>query len=482
VKNKRQIRALRLELIKPLDERWDTAGPLMNTLAAATPKLTNAAYDARVACLVAGTERVKGVLAPDTKGKSPDAMAYQGILRAVERLRAWGKEKNLERWAELDLPGGMTAGISQVANQAFARHDQGRPSFAAERILVRRQEMSIKSDELGFVLAVMLRPEGRVRFALRASRGTHQQILREIVTGKRPHGDCKLMWDKRRSKWYALLSYEADEAAPVTIDPARVLAVHRGMRNAFYCLATTGQSYAIQGAKFVAQRRQLNERMSQTKRIGAQELGDGAKGHGKQRRYEHYDMLEAKLRRVTHTWCQTTAAAVEQHAERLGCGLILIEDFGGIEGADDPAYYIGRFPWHQLKLAVKHRCESSGKTLREVPSPYISSTCPRCDAKDTRFHNKRTNEFHCEACEFDRHADWVAAFNMLAIGGADMGPWRKRLKSELDLARKLHGGEVDGDEKESDNRRDIVGAQGAPAKARPSRSRVLRAAGGRRKR
>lgn len=429
------IRAIRLEIHRPIDESWEVVGPHLRLLAKATPKLLNAAMDARIAIEVAGRDAVKSRVAPDAKAASGDGLAYQAVLRAVERLQGWGlKKKNA--FANLEVPGGMSSAIARAASQAFARRDQERARFASERVLVRKQETSISRDERGVVLAIGLRAKGdapsSIRFAIAHSRGAHHQTLRDIVAKSLPHGDCKLQWDERRKKWYALLSYEL--AAPVIadVDPGRTLVVHRGARNALYLLTSTGQSKALPGGKFIAQRRALQARMRDTGHVSAEERGDGAKGHGRARRYEFHDALGDKLARVTHTFCQQAAAFVATRAKAWGCGLVVIEDYGGIEpNADhDLRRVLDRFPLYEMKQCIASRTERDGLTLREVPSAFISTTCPCCKNADERQHNTRTGIFHCRRCEFQRPADWVASFWMLSLGGGDMTWWHNALERE----------------------------------------------------
>ena len=136
------IRAIRLEIAKPIGEDWSAVGPLMRTIAKATPKLLNAALDARVAIEVAGRDAVKAAVGPDAKASSADGLAYQAVLRAVDHLRAWG-EKKKHSFAQLEIPGAMAAQIARTASQAYARRDQERPRFASERILVRAAETSL---------------------------------------------------------------------------------------------------------------------------------------------------------------------------------------------------------------------------------------------------------------------------------------------------------------------------------------------------
>ena len=198
------IRAIRLELAKPLDERWETVGSCLRTLSKVTPHLLNAALDAKIAIEIAGREPVKAKVAPNAKAASSDGLAYQAVLRKIERLREWGAKKN-HPFASLEVPGGMASAIARVAAQAYARRDQEPSRFAAEIVFVRASETKVSADVNGHTLTVKLRSAGTVRFAIRHSWGTHRETLDDISSGKIPHGDCKIKWDERRKKKFRCL-------------------------------------------------------------------------------------------------------------------------------------------------------------------------------------------------------------------------------------------------------------------------------------
>jgi len=265
-------------------------------------------------------------------------------------------------------------------------------------------------------------------------------MLADLAAETIKRGDCKLVYDERRKKWYALLAYHAEEAAPRTVDPARVLVVHRGVNNVLTLLPSTGErAVFIAGQKFIGQRKKLQARMRDMRRVSSCERGSGAQGHGVARRFESYDALEGKLSRIVHTTCQQWAAQVAETAERFGCGMVVIEDYGGIEPQENDYLRrcLDRFPFFRLKTAIQQALMKRGMHLEEVPSEYVSSKCPRCAAADTRFHNTRTNVFHCKECGFERPADFVAALNMLRRSSADTTTWDKKLEQERKLAEKM---------------------------------------------
>jgi len=415
----------------------------MRTLAKATPKLLNDAHDSLIACDVAGAGAVKAKIAPAVKAASPKGLAYQAVLRAENRLRAWEPEKGKRPFRDLDLPSHMAGAISVAAFHAHerARKEGVRPKFSSERILVQAVGTVLAKDGDGFLLSLKLRSDGEgVVFAVGHSRGKHRETLEGMQSGVIPYRDCKLKRDRDDGKWYAFLAYEAPEREPPQpLDPARVLIVHRGIRNAVTCMSSDGDWKKFPGGKYLAQRRQLKAR---ERKITAAERGDGAKGHGRRRRHQHRDAIGDKLARATHTFCQQVAAWVAKLALAWGCGTVLIEDYGGIEPDDDPVLrrVLDRFPLYELKQCIVSRLERDGIALKEaVIKKPIATTCPlpRCQVAHARSLDTRTNTFHCYKCTFERSADWIAAYWMGKISGVDMSAVDKRLaEAERELNRK----------------------------------------------
>lgn len=407
---------------------WDELGSILRIQRKVVPQLLRAGMDARIACGVVTTDKVREHIAPDA-GKSPSTMAYQAMLAELDKVKRskWGRKPEVAKC--LELPGGMLSAMGQRVSQTFKL----RPSFRGEQpIPVRKQETRVMLADGDIVVRVKLLSKGTIQLRVKAGRGRHWDHLRRIAAGELRHGSCSFVEDKRgrkrkRSKWYVMLSYEPPPRETRQKSANVAIIVHRGVHNALTMMATTGAYRTISGAKLAAQLRRLEARMRETRRIGREELGDGAKGHGKTRRYEHYDALQGKRARVVRTFCQQMGAAVDTFADSVGAGVVVIEDYGGIApGAD--ARYITRFPLYQLKEAIGHRLELSARELRDVPSEHISTTCPACECADERQYNRRTGTFHCLACRFERPADFVAALHMMRRAGVDFAVWDDRLE------------------------------------------------------
>jgi len=436
------IRQLRIEIARPVEGTWDELGTLLRTQRRIMAQLLRAGMDARIACGVVGAETAKASVAPKAAGASAGTVVYQAIKAALGKIQG-GKWREECRPA-LDLPGGMLSALAQRVTQSYPK----RPSFnSAQPVPIRKQEirLAIVKDETAgaserVVLDVKLTSEGRTRLYARPAKGTHWHLLKQIARGEIPHGDCKLILDEHRRKWYALLAYERPIEERPLVDTSRALIVHRGIRNALTLMSTTGDVRYEPGAKLFAQLRQIEARMRDTRSISAATLGAGACGHGKARRYEHYDALANKRARVVHTFCQQMGAFVVRCAIEWGCGRIIIESYGGI-GPDEAAAVrraLVRFPLHQLKAEIKNALQAGGfAEAEECSAEYISATCPACGNQDLRQHNSHTGTFHCRACELERPADFIAALHMLRRSGADCSLWDERMKKYERLRQAL---------------------------------------------
>jgi transposase len=433
------IRGIRVELKKPLNCTWDELGDVLRKQRAMMHRLLNAAV---IRCVIAHRQKEDGAI---------QTLAYQEVAEEIARIRDWARghkdPKVCERFSEFDLPGGTKASISSVAYAAFQKWNKG---AGAERlttwkrgapILLRAQEWGISKTEGGYELSLKLTAgrTGKMRVGVAGSNGKHWRWLGDLTSGSSERGDCKILYDEEKKKWYAILASKEADAAPMTADPARALVIHRGVHNWLYMTSTTGQSVAMRGNKFSAQKRALEARMRDFRNVSQAERGSGAKGHGRRRRYESYDALDNKLKAVIHTLCQQSAARVVELAKQWGCGLVIIEDYGGIGPDEDRALrrFVPRFPLYQLKQAIAWACKREGLQLSEHPAEYVSTTCPCCGDMDARYHNNRTGIFHCSACGFERPADWVASLNFLRRSGVVSSVWDQRLQASQELAQNM---------------------------------------------
>lgn len=472
-------RALRVELVRPLDVTWDVAGAMLRSRRAVMHRLLNAAIASHIAA--------------DHMGLGGDAKRLEAIRRELEEIREWGAKNGREDMASLNLASAVTDALQMKARQMWQKYLKDRrqtkiPSFGAGApIFIRDGGWDLSRDARGFVLGVRL-TEGRTgmtRFAIAGSHGKHWETLRTLHDAGAKLGDCKIVYDDERRKWYALLAYTTPAPIAPPCDPDAVLVLHRGVYNFLTAMSSTGQFAIVdRGNKLLAQKRQFAARTRSAKTAaGAGSLGTGGRGHGRGRRYESYSMLEDKLARIIDTTCKTTAARALTLARQWGCGTVVIEEYGGIEPDDDRGArrFITRFPFAQLKGSVAWACKRDGFSVREVPSFYVSTTCPRCGNQDSAQVNHH-GTFKCRRCEFTRGADFVAALHMLRAAKPDGTAWDEKLRIEADFARSLKecsrpvaGTEVEGElgATASPEREGLAAREGGSRAHHQSASRAL---------
>lgn len=433
------IRAVRVEIIKPLSEDWETAGETMRALAWATPILGNAALNALTAIDIVKVPPVKEVIAPNAQGESDASVAYQAVLRKADDLIRWGVKAKNQRAANLSVSSSFCNEISRTAKTIHrqARKERTRAAFKQEYIPVRATDLAIARDERGPTVSVKLRPVGAVTFAIARSTGRHAEIVHGLIDGTIPYGSCKIHWNDRRKKWFVNISYHTPIQTPAPdVKVENVLIVHRGVRNVVTFLDNVRGVYKeVRGNSYLTQRARIRARQRSLKSVRSEERGSGAKGHGVARRYEPGQSLGDKLARITTTFCQQIAAMVVKRATEFGCGTVIIEDYGGIQASEDRGERIAldRFPFYQLKQSIASACERAGLAMKEVSAGNVTTTCPRCREENPNGVNPRSGIYHCRWCDFTRAGDYVSTFWMLERSKADASVIVERMRDEKKL-------------------------------------------------
>lgn len=105
------IRTLKVEIKRPVDRTWAELGALLSVQRRIIPVLLRAGMDAKIATGVVPVDVVKGAVCPTAKANSPQGVAYQAMLRELERIRS-GKWSDAARPA-LSLCGGMVAALGR---------------------------------------------------------------------------------------------------------------------------------------------------------------------------------------------------------------------------------------------------------------------------------------------------------------------------------------------------------------------------------
>ena len=436
--------AVRMEIVRPLSEDWDVFGPTVRGLRSISHRMLNAGMLGLVTEL-----KLKDAGGNWPGGREPKLYSYPHITSEVAQYAAWARQKaskakgeereQLENRSAIasDVASVIMSNAHQLVGQKFGawlkrRCDERLPMFKKGAPI----SVGCKVAEIGsrnVRLSLKLRSKGRVEVAAVPVSGSNWQTMRLVGEGAAKAGDCKLVYDERKKKWYAIVSVTRRRPAPAAMTDGVVIAVNRGRHNMLYAVSSNGHVASFKGDDVLRFKQGMRARRAQLGRH-RQELGSGACGHGKARREARYELIERRERNFVKTKAQQAAAWLERFCVKAGAGVVVIEDFGTIETED--LRFIPSWPWYQLKQAIGWSCTKSGRKLEEHPAEYISSECPRCANLDSG-QAKWTGTFHCSRCSFDRENDFVACLNMLRRFGADMGTWDTRFKRERELADSL---------------------------------------------
>ncbi len=159
-------------------------------------------------------------------------------------------------------------------------------------IELRRQEVEIRIDGPGIVLDMRIVDKSGPRHVVtvRPSKGGHWARLREIAEGKVQHGAVKLVYspsarrkDGKRGKWYALISYSMPMPVKAPAESGGALVAHRGHRNFLTLMSSAPGLVKYVGGYGMRNRWRQLEARSRDAKDGLDEIGSGARGHGRAR-------------------------------------------------------------------------------------------------------------------------------------------------------------------------------------------------------
>ena len=338
--------------------------------------------------------------------------------RAFDRFNTWEKTKQ----REAAPPWAKSIGFD-LNEQHVAMESIGKSKIVARLSLLGMKEGSRQPQPV-----VRLSPQG----------GSAWATVRRILDGTYKSRSARIVNDE--GKWLLKLSYTMPR--PGKSDEPNSLLVRRGMSQFLLAWCSDGKRVARldSGASLIKIKRQFEARRNDA-RSHLPHQGKGARGHGKARFYRLYENLGAAEERFVATWCQQTAALVVSEAKRLGCGTILLEDFGQSSPpvARDPYLQklLRKFPFAQLREAITWAATKVGIDVKVQRADY-EVTCPQCGAV---LHVNERTWAECAGCKFEGGLETINAWRLFEAAGVkhDM-PLKveaeKNLKSIVEGARK----------------------------------------------
>lgn len=456
---------LRLEVVKPADGDWDALGAKLRALQAPLHRVMNTV----ITDLELGRRSGKYAKGNDAGPKGKDLNARTDCYRMVRDVWAAERETAAARVAEgkrvrggeqvaaLEPSSRVTLGVAGLVYARFQKWEKDRwagtsslPTFRDNApIAVVGQGVKLELCDGDAVLSLHLAGKRWERIIVRPYKNRDWSTLRRLCAGGAKLGDVRIARDTRgKPKWQAFVSYTAErEKSP---QGGRTMALHRGV----WCFLTA--AIAREGTEPAETRRlESGEDIVETKRrfaarkrsLGRQsgQLGRGAKGRGRKRRFRHKDSVRDAESRWVDTKCREVAAHAIKLAKRRHVTRILIDSWSNPAGRDDDvtARFVRDFPLGKLKEKLTWAAKRAGIEVVEVGGAYESRDCPHCGHRHEapplrRDAGQRASVFLCDECRLERPVDTIAAWNMLIRDGHPC-PLADAKRREREAAERLKG-------------------------------------------
>ena len=256
--------------------------------------------------------------------------------------------------------------------------------------------------------------ERKVRFKIVVNDNTQRSIFEHVLTGKYKHGQCSIVYEKK--KWFLLLTYQfvPEETA---LDPEKILGVDLGCVYALYASSKGNRgTFKIAGDEAINFIKRIEAR-KHSRQLQGTYCGDGRIGHGTKTRVQPVYNDRALISNFQDTINHRYSKALIDYAKKNGYGTIQMEDLSGIKEAQQYPNYLQHWTYYDLQLKIQYKAKEAGIEFVKVTPKYTSQRCSHCGNIDEANRPKQ-DVFRCTVCGYERNADYNASQN-LSIKGID---------------------------------------------------------------
>lgn len=202
----------------------------------------------------------------------------------------------------------------------------------------------------------------------------HADKLRRIASGELEFCGSSLQWDRKKSKWFALICYKAPEVEAKGIDVNATATLCPGRGDPWALFFDYGMQWLGGRGIYVAATRQrlLTSRWSRQENY--RHAGSSTKGHGRNRALHAVEKLSQGWKNFTKTLNHRITSEVVKRCESRGVGRLIylqptdskrdtrfLSCAGKIEGRHDATGW----DWHQVAALLAYKCEKA-RILLEV--------------------------------------------------------------------------------------------------------------------
>jgi len=397
-------KAIRFQIIKPLDVSWDEFGKILNDLSYQTTRMCNAAvqmyWEYHNQRLAYKQEYGKYPKDAEIFGASYRTQVYRK-LREIYPLMASSNVSQtnqfaLNRWKtdvkeimrlQKSIPSFRLGTPIQVANQNYTLYvaEGEKPEFRADVTLLSREA-----------------EHGRFSLLLDGGDASKKAIFRRIVEGTYKQGVMQIVRHQKKKKWFCIISYTFTPEQK-SLDESRTMGVNFASGEAVYWAFNFGPK---RGSIPAGEIEAANAKIAAlTARRREMQRTAGTQGHGRKRRLKATESLQGKVAHIRDAINHKYSKRIVQMAVANRCGVIRLADVSGLNS----------WPWADLIEKIKYKAQEQGISVQVVDRKKAEYTCSRCGYSNPENIEGNIEFLTCKECDARINMEYNTARNLAAM-------------------------------------------------------------------
>jgi putative transposase len=410
-------KVMRYEIIKPINETWETVGKILREIQHDSWLLAN-----RTIQMLWDFQNLSFAY----KERFGEYLKMSDLPNKYKSNA--GDIQNQMRQTFYRLPSGTFDTVIKKANEKWSQHKskilKGEESIVNFKkdfpIQIRDRQIKVHKSGSDYYITLGLlskeyakelgRKPGETQFTFLISvrDKTQQVILDRLMNGQYKVGGSELFSIKKgKTKWMLNLSYTF-ESQEKQLDKDKIMGIDLGIVNALYIAFNDSlERFRIEGGEIDAFRKRVEARRKSMLRQGKY-CGEGRIGHGRQTRIKPIEKLSEKVENFRKSCNHKYSRTVVDLAVKHGCGTIQMEDLTGISKDEK---FLKNWSYYDLQQKIEYKAQEAGIQVVYIKPDYTSQRCSKCGHIE-RENRPEQAEFQCKSCGFKTNADYNAARNI----------------------------------------------------------------------
>lgn len=413
-------KTMRYEIIKPMDYEWSDFGKILKTLQYETREIANKTIQL---CW-----EYQGFSAEYKHkfGKYPNKSEIINILgHSSIKQYCYHKLKNMYYKFNTGNLDTLIMNVDKKFKKDLTDTIKGEKSIVNFKS---NQPIEIKGDMIDIIKekseyhfnlslisnpykAEMGRKSGQFLVLVKVGDNNHKCILDHCISGEYKISASKILYDKKKNKWFINLCYGFETTKNIKLDEYSIMGIDMGIVYPVYMAFNNSKArYKIEGGEIEQFRNQVEKRKNQLYAQGKY-CGEGRIGHGIKTRIKPIEFATDKIANFRDTKNHIYSKYVVDMAVKHGCGTIQMEC---LEGINKESAFLKKWSYFDLQTKIKYKAKQFGIEVTYIDPKFTSQRCNECGCVNEKNRDKTINQskFKCVNCGYETNADYNAAKNI----------------------------------------------------------------------